>query len=68
MIGSLTLEIFLSFTRLELEVTAERNREKVAASRQKGIWMGGRVPLVDRIEAKKLLADDQEAGTSRTIG
>ena len=43
--GRLTLHMLLSFTQFEREVTAERIRDKVAASKRKGLWMGGRVPL-----------------------
>ena len=43
--GRLTLHMLLSFAQFEREVTAERIRDKVAASKRKGLWMGGRVPL-----------------------
>ena len=43
--GRLTLNVLLSFAQFEREVTAERIRDKIAASRKKGIWMGGTVPL-----------------------
>ncbi|MCF1710356.1 recombinase family protein [Tabrizicola sp. J26] len=43
--GRLTLNVLLSFAQFEREVTAERIRDKIAASKQKGLWMGGRVPL-----------------------
>jgi DNA invertase Pin-like site-specific DNA recombinase len=43
--GRLTLNVVLSFAQFEREVTAERIRDKIAASRKKGIWMGGTVPL-----------------------
>ncbi|MEQ1956051.1 recombinase family protein [Mesorhizobium sp. CN2-181] len=65
--GRLTLNVLLSFAQFEREVTAERIRDKIAASRRKGMWMGGRVPFGYRIEGKKLLINDQEAGTVRAI-
>src|ERR1017187_5034147 len=43
--GRLTLNVLLSFAQFEREVTGERIRDKVAASKRKGMWMGGRVPL-----------------------
>ena len=43
--GRLTLNVLLSFAQFEREVTAERIRDKIAASKQKGLWMGGMVPL-----------------------
>ncbi|MEQ1956269.1 recombinase family protein [Mesorhizobium sp. CN2-181] len=65
--GRLTLNVLLSFAQFEREVTAERIRDKIAASRRKGMWMGGRVPFGYRIEGKKLLINDREAGTVRAI-
>ena len=43
--GRLTLNVLLSFAQFEREVTGERIRDKIAASKQKGMWMGGNVPL-----------------------
>ena len=43
--GRLTLNVLLSFAQFEREVTAERIRDKIAASKRKGMWMGGIVPL-----------------------
>jgi site-specific DNA recombinase len=43
--GPLTLNVLLSFAQFEREVTGERIRDKIAASKRKGIWMGGLVPL-----------------------
>lgn len=57
----LTLNVLLSFAQFEREVTAERIRDKIAASKRKGIWMGGPVPLGYRAEDRKLIVDDQEA-------
>jgi DNA invertase Pin-like site-specific DNA recombinase len=47
--GRLTLDMLLSFAQFEREVTSERIRDKVAASKKKGIWMGGSVPLGYRV-------------------
>lgn len=59
--GRLTLNVLLSFAQFEREVTGERIRDKVAASKQRGIWVGGVVPLGYRVESRKLLRDDAEA-------
>jgi site-specific DNA recombinase len=59
--GRLTLNVLLSFAQFEREVTAERIRDKVAASKQKGIWTGGGVPLGYINRDKKLFIDEQEA-------
>ncbi len=48
--GRLTLNVLLSFAQFEREVTGERIRDKIAASKRKGIWMGGVVPLGYRVE------------------
>ena len=61
--GRLTLNVLLSFAQFEREVTGERIRDKVAASKQKGIWVGGVVPLGYRVENRKLLPDEAEAAT-----
>ena len=55
--GRLTLNVLLSFAQFEREVTAERIRDKIAASKRKGMWMGGIVPLGYRVENRKLLID-----------
>ena len=44
-VGHLTLNVLLSFAQFEREVTGERIRDKIAASKKKGMWMGGNVPL-----------------------
>jgi DNA invertase Pin-like site-specific DNA recombinase len=65
--GRLTLNILLSFAQFEREVTAERIRDKVAASRRKGMWMGGVPPYGYRVENRKLVIDDERAGHVRWI-
>ena len=55
--GRLTLNILLSFAQFEREVIAERVRDKIRASRQKGMWMGGNVPFGYRVQDRKLLVD-----------
>ena len=53
--GRLTLNILLSFAQFEREVTAERIRDKIRASRQKGMFMGGNVPLGYEVRNRKLV-------------
>jgi site-specific DNA recombinase len=65
--GRLTLNILLSFAQFEREVTAERIRDKVAASRKKGMWMGGVPPYGYWVENRKLLVDDETAVQVRWI-
>jgi DNA invertase Pin-like site-specific DNA recombinase len=65
--GRLTLNVLLSFAQFEREVTGERIRDKVAASKRKGMWMGGPVPLGYRVEQRKLVVDPAEAETVRHI-
>jgi site-specific DNA recombinase len=62
--GRLTLNILLSFAQFEREVTAERIRDKVAASRRKGMWMGGVPPYGYRVENRKLVIDDEPPNMS----
>jgi DNA invertase Pin-like site-specific DNA recombinase len=59
--GRLTLNILLSFAQFEREVIGERVRDKIAASRARGMWMGGPVPLGYRVENRKLLVDEAAA-------
>lgn len=59
--GRLTLNVLLSFAQFEREVTAERIRDKIAASRKKGMWMGGTVPLGYRVQDRKLIIHEREA-------
>jgi site-specific DNA recombinase len=65
--GRLTLNILLSFAQFEREVTGERIRDKIAASKRKGMWMGGSVPLGYDVRERKLIANPQEAETVRAI-
>jgi len=65
--GRLTLNVLLSFAQFEREVTAERIRDKIAASKKKGIFMGGPVPLGYRVKNRKLVIDQDEAQTVRLI-
>jgi DNA invertase Pin-like site-specific DNA recombinase len=65
--GRLTLNILLSFAQFEREVIGERIRDKVAASRKRGIWMGGYVPLGYDVQDRKLLVNDAEAASIRRI-
>ncbi len=65
--GRLMLNMLLSFAQFEREVTGERIRDKIAASKRKGIWMGGPVPLGYRVENRLLLVDRQEAATVKWI-
>ena len=59
--GRLMLNILLSFAQFEREVTGERIRDKFAASKAKGMWMGGRVPLGYRVDQRRLLIEETEA-------
>ena len=65
--GRLTLNVLLSFAQFEREVTGERIRDKIAASKKKGIWMGGRVPYGYRVENRKLLVVPEEADEIRAM-
>jgi DNA invertase Pin-like site-specific DNA recombinase len=65
--GRLTLNVLLSFAQFEREVTAERIRDKIAASKKKGMWMGGTVPLGYRPENRKLVVHEQEAEIVRFL-
>jgi site-specific DNA recombinase len=65
--GRLTLNVLLSFAQFEREVTGERIRDKIAASRARGLWMGGHVPLGYDVEAKRLVVNPCEAATVRLI-
>jgi site-specific DNA recombinase len=65
--GRLTLNILLSFAQFEREVIGERIRDKFAASRRRGIWMGGWAPLGYDIKDRKLIINEQEADLVRSI-
>jgi DNA invertase Pin-like site-specific DNA recombinase len=65
--GRLTLNVLLSFAQFEREVAGERIRDKVAASKKKGIWVGGVVPLGYRLDGRKLVIDEVEAATVKMI-
>ena len=65
--GRLTLNVLLSFAQFERELTAERIRDKIAASKKKGMWMGGIVPLGYKAENKKLIINKAEANTVRYL-
>ncbi len=65
--GRLTLNILLSFAQFEREVIGERIRDKVAASRKRGIWMGGYVPLGYEVKERKLIIKESEAAIVRMI-
>jgi site-specific DNA recombinase len=65
--GRLTLNMLLSFAQFEREVTGERIRDKIAASKQKGLWMGGFVPLGYEPNGRSLIINEAEAETVRTL-
>jgi DNA invertase Pin-like site-specific DNA recombinase len=65
--GRLTLNVLLSFAQFEREVTGERIRDKIAASKKKGLWMGGPVPLGYDVLERKLMINQGEAKTVRHI-
>lgn len=65
--GRLTLNVLLSFAQFEREVTGERIRDKIAASKAKGMWMGGNIPLGYDLQDRKLLANPAEAELVRHI-
>src|SRR5438477_199935 len=65
--GRLTLNVLLSFAQFEREVTGERIRDKIAASKKKGLWMGGFVPFGYRPHDRTLVIEEAEAETVRLI-
>jgi site-specific DNA recombinase len=65
--GRLTLNVLLSFAQFEREVIGERVRDKIAASKRKGLWVGGPVPLGYATVNKKLIVLPEEAETVRTM-
>src|SRR5690348_12145444 len=65
--GRLTLNVLLSFAQFEREVTSERIRDKISASKKKGMWMGGNVPLGYDARERTLIINPAEAETVRRI-
>jgi site-specific DNA recombinase len=65
--GRLTLNVLLSFAQFEREVTGERIRDKIAASKKRGMWMGGFVPVGYLKRDRRLVVDEQEVATVRMI-
>ena len=65
--GRLTLNVLLSFAQFEREITGERIRDKFKASKEKGMWMGGYVPLGYEVEQRHLLINPEEAKTIQYI-
>jgi site-specific DNA recombinase len=65
--GRLTLNVLLSFAQFEREVTGERIRDKIAASKKKGMWMGGTVPIGYDVVERRLVVNSTEAATVREI-
>jgi site-specific DNA recombinase len=65
--GRLTLNVLLSFAQFEREVTSERIRDKISASKRKGLWVGGMVPLGYDTKGRKITVNEAEAEAVRTI-
>ena len=65
--GRLTLNVLLSFAQFEREVTSERIRDKISASKRKGLWVGGMVPLGYDTKDRKITVNEAEADRVRTI-
>lgn len=65
--GRLTLNMLLSFAQFEREIAGERIRDKIAASKAKGMWMGGTVPLGYDVKERKLVINEAEAKTVQMI-
>ena len=65
--GRLTLNVLLSFAQFEREVTSERIRDKIAASKRRGLWVGGMIPLGYESRDKKLVVNEEEAERVRLI-
>jgi site-specific DNA recombinase len=65
--GRLTLNVLLSFAQFEREVTGERIRDKFAASKKRGMWMGGNIPLGYDLKERKLVVNATDAETVRKI-
>jgi site-specific DNA recombinase len=65
--GRLTLNVLLSFAQFEREATGERIRDKIGASKRRGLWVGGMVPLGYVSRDKKLVVEDEETERARSI-
>jgi site-specific DNA recombinase len=65
--GRLMLNVLLSFAQFEREITGERIRDKIAASKKKGIWMGGSVPAGYDVRNRTLIINEEQAKTVRTL-
>ena len=65
--GRLTLNMLLSFAQFEREVTGERIRDKIAASKRRGMWMGGNVPVGYLVKNRKLVINEPQAQVVRSI-
>src|SRR2546426_6347597 len=65
--GRLTLNVLLSFAQFEREVTGERIRDKIAASKRKGMWMGGVPPLGYDVKGRKLVVNNKDGARVREI-
>jgi DNA invertase Pin-like site-specific DNA recombinase len=65
--GRLTLNVLLSFAQFEREIAGERIRDKFAASRRKGMWMGGTIPLGYDVRERRLIVNETEAEMVRLI-
>jgi site-specific DNA recombinase len=65
--GRLTLNVLLSFAQFEREVTSERIRDKIAASKRKGLWVGGKVPLGYAVNDNQIVVMDEDAVLVRSI-
>ena len=65
--GRLTLNVLLSFAQFEREVTSERIRDKVAASKRKGLWVGGKVPFGYEVKDRKVVIVERDTECVRTI-
>jgi len=65
--GRLTLNVLLSFAQFEREVTSERIRDKISASKRKGLWVGGMVPLGYDTKGRKITVNEAEAERVRTV-
>jgi site-specific DNA recombinase len=65
--GRLTLNVLLSFAQFEREVTSERIRDKIAASKRKGLWVGGKLPLGYAVKDKQIVVQEEGAAFVRSI-